>query len=146
MSRRCLIIERHHWETGGGQQQLQFVLNTARRFFGNRDRTLRIQIEILPLNNRIREITISREYYNGTRRTNGFSEIGTRLRNKTAFIFFEETNTLHRYKVWWQFDKAIVVARYLNAAWEQGGNSQYGRGRLSVIVDAPVSRRITRMN
>src|SRR4029079_10365733 len=28
--RRCLIVERHTWETGGGMQQLQFVLDLAR--------------------------------------------------------------------------------------------------------------------
>lgn len=32
--RRCLIIERHEWETGGREQQLQIPLKIADRFFG----------------------------------------------------------------------------------------------------------------
>jgi hypothetical protein len=33
-SLHCLIVERHRWETGGSEQQLQFVLDLAREFFG----------------------------------------------------------------------------------------------------------------
>ena len=31
---RCLIVERHPWETGFGQEQLQIPLRPAEEFFG----------------------------------------------------------------------------------------------------------------
>jgi hypothetical protein len=80
--RRCLIVERHDWETGGRQQQLQFVLDTAELFFGggNVDRAIEVRV-FLPSSASdpafTRTITISREYPNGTRRTNGFPEMGS---------------------------------------------------------------------
>jgi hypothetical protein len=138
--RRCLIVERHDWETGGHQQQLQFLLNTARDFFGpgNRDRSISIRV-FFPASATIpafeKDITISRVYRNGTRRTNGFPEMGS---VPPSFIFFEETNQNDTYDVWWIADKAIVAARFHN--WSQGQNTQHGRGRLSTIVIAPVPR------
>lgn len=142
--RRCLIIERHEWETGGKQQQLQFVLGVARRFFGSGGADRQITVRVyLPPNAASpafeRRITISREYANGTRRTNGFPEMGS---VPSSFILFEEAGQSDVYNVWWQVDKPIVVARYRNTVWEQGRNTQHGRGRLSAIVAAPVARRI----
>lgn len=44
--RRCLIVERHEWETGASERQLQFVLELADAFFGpgssDRDITVRV--------------------------------------------------------------------------------------------------------
>jgi len=139
-TRRCLIVERHTWETGGRQQQLQFVLKTARDFFGSgrRDRSVTVRVRLSPAAREPafqRTITISREYRNGTRRTNRFPEMGAMPH---SFIFFQESGEPNVYDVWWQTDMAIVAARYQN--WVQGGNTQYGRGRLSTIVPAPVSR------
>jgi len=140
--RWCLISERHEWETGGAQQQLQFLLETARRFFGpgTRDRTIRVRIHLPATTSVTKEITISREYQNGTRRTNGFPEMST---VPTSFLFFQETDQPDLYDVWWQIDKALVAAKY--NGWCQGRNTQYGRGRLSIIVNAPVPRVMNRI-
>ena len=144
--RRCLIVERHFWETGGSEQQLQFLLDTARAFFGpgNIDRTISVRLFIpsaaaVPIVEH--DIVISREYRNGTRRTNGFPEMSG---FPAGFVFFEETETAGVYDVWWQEDSAVVAARYVG--WSQGRNTQFGRGRLSVIVDTPVPRLITRID
>jgi len=145
--RKCLIVERHDWETGSGQRQLQFVLNTAEAFFGSGrvDRRVRVRM-FLPGNaaepSLERTITISREYANGTRRTNGFPEMGV---IPSSFVFFEESDEAGVYDFWWQPDKAIVVAKYGSMDWQQGKNTQYGRGRLSLIVTAPVARLIDRL-
>lgn len=135
-------MERHSWETGGRQQQLQFVLRVAEEFFGpgNRDRRVRVRVWMPPGNSAPlfeREITISRTYANGTRRTNGFPEMGA---VPESFVFFEETEQPDVYDLWWQDDVAVVAARC--GPWEQGRRTQYGRGRLSTIVDAPVPRPI----
>jgi hypothetical protein len=144
-SRRCLIVERHAWETGGSQQQLQFVLELARQFFGagGSDRAIQVRLFLAfpwTVVTGVRDIVISREYKNGTRRTNGFPEMAG---FPAGFVFFEETDVPNVYDVWWQTDVAVVAARYSN--WSQGGNSQYGRGRLSIIVEAPVPRPIDRI-
>ncbi len=138
--RYCLIVERHEWETGGRQQQLQFVLEVARKFFGpgDRDRKIHIRVFMPPHASSPafeKDIIISREYNNGTRRTNRFPEIGG---IPSSFVFFEETEEEGVYDVWWVEDKAIVAARY--QGWIQGHNTQHGRGRLSLIVEAPVDR------
>ncbi len=146
-SRRCLIVERHEWETGGAQQQLQFVLEPARAFWGpgNADRHIEVRV-FMPPEARApaftRRITISREYgQSGTRRTNRFREMGSL---PTCFVFFEEIEMADVYDFWWQADKAIVAAQY--TGWVQGHRSQYGRGRLSVIVPAPVPRPIVNLS
>lgn len=145
-SRRCLIVERHSWETGGAQQQMQFVLETATMFFGPGDRDRRITVRVFlppgaPAPAFQKDVVISREYANGTRRINGFPEMGA---IPSAFVFFEETDTPGVYDVWWQSDKAIVAARF--TGWCQGRSSQHGRGRLSVVVAAPVPRAIERID
>lgn len=137
---RCLIVERHDWETGTNQRQLQFVLKAATSFFGSGNIDRKIQVRVfLPPNASAptfhRSITVSREYANGTRRTNGFPEMGT---IPSSFVFFQETRTQGVYDLWWQTDKAIVAARYPN--WQQGKNTQHGRGRLSIIVNGTVPR------
>ena len=138
--RRCLIVERHDWETGGGEQQLQFVLAPAAKFFGTgaSDRTIRVSVFLNPglgVPSFTKNIVISREYANGTRRTNGFPEMGG---IPSSFVFFEETNEAGVYDVWWLADKVPVAARY---TWgPRGRDTQYGRGRYSVVVDAPAPR------
>ena len=140
--RRCLIVERHEWETGGQQQQLQLVLETAEQFFGKGDRDRRVHVRVFmpataPQPAFQRSVVISRVYRNGTRRVNGFPELG---KIPSCFVFFEETGQPGVYDVWWEDDKAIVAAKF--KGWRQGRGTQYGRGRLSVIVRAPVERRI----
>lgn len=136
------MVERHVWETGGREQQLQFVLDDAETFFGAGDRDRRIHVRVfIPPNAQApafeKDIVISREYQNGTRRTNGFPEMGC---FPASFVFFEETGETRVYNVWWEEDKAIVAARF--SGWKQGRSSRFGRGRLSVIVSAPVPRSI----
>lgn len=141
-SKRCLIVERHGWETGGAEQQMQFVLNTARRFFGTStiDRTITIRVFLDP-GSRVasftKDIVISREYMNGTRRTNRFQEMGS---VPSSFVFFEETEDPSVYDVWWLEDKVPIAARY--SGWSRGKDTQYGRGRYSLIVVAPAPRGI----
>lgn len=142
---RCLIVERHEWETGTNQRQLQFVLQTAAAFFGsgNVDRKITVRVFLpadAPKPAFEKRITISREYANGTRRTNNFSEMGN---IPSSFVFFQETENAGVYDFWWQTDKAIVAARFHN--WHQGKNTQYGRGRLSLIVSGKVSRMINQV-
>jgi len=142
---RCLIVERHDWETGTNQRQLQFVLQTAKAFFGcgNLDRTIRVRV-FMPANAPKpafeKNIIISREYGNGTRRTNNFPEMGN---IPSSFVFFQETEQAGAYDFWWQIDKAIVAARF--QTWQQGRNTQYGRGRLSLIVHGKVPRVINQL-
>ncbi len=61
-----------------------------------------------------------------------------------GFVFFEETGAANTYDVWWQTDTPVVAARY--GPWSQGRNTQYGRGRLSIIVPAPVPRPIVQID
>lgn len=138
--RRCLIVERHSWETGGAQQQLQFVLRDAARFFGpgRRDRQITLRIFLNPRIRQpsfVKDIVISREYANGTRRTNRFAEMGA---IPSSFVFFEETHLPDTYDFWWIEDKAAIAAPY--TGWKRGRDTQHGRGRLSIIVDAPAPR------
>lgn len=141
--RRCLIIERHEWETGGRQQQLQIPLGVADSFFGpgNRRRSITVRVFLPPSATSFsseKTVTISKAYPNGTRRVNGFAEIGGL---GSCFIFFEETSDRGVYNVWWwERDKVIIAARFNR--WQQARASQYRRGRLAIIVPAPVPRQI----
>lgn len=144
--KRCLIVERHVWETGSRQQQLQFVLETAANFFGPGDIDREIEVRVfLPPNAQnptfAKKIVISREYHNRTRRMNHFPEMGS---VPTSFVFFEQTDQPNVYNLWWQEDKAVVAAKY--NGWSQGKKTQYGRGRLSIIVPAPVPWGIDRID
>jgi hypothetical protein len=80
--RKCLIVERHEWETRARQQQLQFVLETAQQFFGpgNAERTIEVRVFLTPPAAKptfTRQITISRKYSDATCRTNKFPEMGS---------------------------------------------------------------------
>ena len=139
---RCLIIERHEWETGGREQQLQIPLKVADRFFGAgaSPRPITVRVFLPPSATSFsfeKTVTISKAYPNGTRRVNGFAEIGGL---GSCFIFFEETSDRGVYNVWWDRDKAIIAARY--NTWQRASRSQYGRGRLAKIVPAPLPRQI----
>lgn len=143
--RRCLIVERHDWETGGRQQQIQIPVAIAEQFFGPGNSSQDITVRVFQTPDAaapafVREISISATYQNTTRRVNGFVEVGFM---PSCFLFFEETDTPGTYDVWYVVDKAIVAARFNE--WQQGGNSQYGRGRLAAIVPTPVRRDFTRI-
>ena len=142
MAGSCLIVERHEWETGGGEQQLQFVLQTALAFFGSGAKRRRITVRFRWGGRQVsRHCSVSREYGNGTRRLNGLREMGS---IPPGFVFFQETNVADTYDLWWQADTAVVAARY--RGWKQGKNSQYGRGRLSIVIDTVVPRNIDRID
>lgn len=119
---------------------MQFVLATARSFFGSgaRDRAIRVRVFMNPGSNTPsfdKDIVISREYGNRTRRTNGFPEMGS---VPSSLVFFEETTDPGVYDVWWLADNVPIAARY--SGWTRGRDTQYGRGRYSLIVDAPAPR------
>jgi hypothetical protein len=146
--KRCLIVERHDWETGARAHQLQFPLAVADQFFGsgNIDRNIRVRVfapgsGTTPLFQR--DITISRIYApSSTRRTNRLLEMGTLI--PPSFVFFEETASPGVYDLWWQADKAVVAAKY--HPWIQGHSGGPGRrGRLAIIVQAPVPRVICKI-
>jgi len=145
MPRRCLILESHDYETGFQSEQVQIPIRIARRFFGTGTHARSITFNVF-LNPRsqtpsfVKLISISREYKNGTRRINGFNELESL---HSRFIFIEETIVSGTYDVWFSIDKAIVALNF--GPWFQGQNSQYGRGRLAIIVDAPVNRSIVRI-
>ena len=129
--KRCLITERHEWETGTGQRQLQFVLKEAASFFGSGNVNRKIRLRVFLSVNASKpsfekDIIISQEYSNGTRRTNNFPEMGT---IPSSFVFFQETEQTNVYDFWWQMDKAIIAARYQIGSRErilstEGGDSR----------------------
>lgn len=144
--RRCLIVERHDWETGAYQHQLQFPLAAARAFFGpdELDRDIAVRIydppdDIEPFFEG--NMTVSHRYpHSSTRRTNRVQEVGL---IPPSFVFFEETDEEGVYDVWWNTDKAIVAASF--HPWDQAQSNQHRRGRLYTIVDAPVPRIIDQL-
>lgn len=136
--RRCLVIERHEWETGAREQQLQIPLEVARRFFGHRAGATNITVRLmdtggLPIGSA--HCSVSRVYKNRTRRINGLPLIG---QLPACFIFIQETDTPGTYDFWWQVDMPIVAAAF--HPWAQARPSQHRRGRLALIVPAPVRR------
>src|SRR5712671_4243030 len=44
LEHRCLIIERHEWETGAASHQLQIPLDAAANFFGQAARTITMRL------------------------------------------------------------------------------------------------------
>jgi len=137
----CLIIERHAWETGANQSQLQIPLGPAAQFFGQGNRSRPIRVRLLNHGNRMENCSISRVYQNGTRRVNGLS-IVAQLAGVNSFLAFQETDQPDLYDVWWDADIALVSAYIGNryGRWSQGQGSQYGRGRLYKITQGTVPR------
>jgi hypothetical protein len=150
---RCLIIERHEWETGAASHQLQIPLEAARDFFeGTAERN--ITIRLANAKQTVLECTVSGIYRVGptgrrgsaTRRVNRLPWIGLM---GNCFLFLEETSTPDEYRLWVQYDMAIVCARY--GDWRQavvrgsGRGRRGSRGRLWNIVDGPVDRPILRL-
>jgi hypothetical protein len=90
---RCLIIERHDWETGAYTHQLQFPLDAARTFFGPDAADMTIHVRMFdPPEDAVPflqdDLTVSRRYgQSGTRRTNRLPAIGD---IPPSFVFFEE--------------------------------------------------------
>ena len=103
-----------------------------------------INVYLAPRNNKVtysKKVSISKVYKKSqTRRINGFYELSA---FHSSFVFIEQTDIINNYDVWFSFDKAIIAAKYKN--WVQANNSQYNRGRLAIIIDAPVDRIINRI-
>jgi hypothetical protein len=138
--KRCLIVERHEWETGFAQEQLQIPLAAATSFFGPGTSRRNIRVRI-PGGRQIYPCSVSRTHAaSHTRRINGLPIVGLL---GSCFVFFQEVDEPDLFELWCQYDVPIVVARCTN--WQQGRSSQHGRGRLVNIVDAPVERPIARI-
>jgi len=132
--RRCLLVERHEWETGFAKEQLQIPLRIADRFFGSGRATKLIRVRI-PGHRSDFKCSISKVYAaSGTRRLNGLALVGLL---GSCFVFIQETDEVGTYDLWCEYDKALVAAYH--RGWSQAKDSQYGRGRLALIVNAPVS-------
>ncbi len=135
--RRCLIVERHAWETGFAQEQLQIPLEAAEGFFGPAGASRPIRVRIAGAGPHDHRCTVSQRYTrSSTRRINGLHFVGLL---GPCFVFFQETDDDDFYEFWCQYDVAIVAA-HCGSQWRQARSSQHGRGRLVTIVDAPVPR------
>lgn len=140
--RRCLIVERHAWETGFAREQLQVPLQAAEDFFGPGDEPRAIRVRIADAGPHEYACRVSRVHQTSrTRRINGLHLVGLL---GPCFVFFQETEERDLYDFWCQYDMAIVAARYTQ--WNQARSSQHGRGRLVKIVQAPVRRPIERID
>lgn len=138
---KCLMVERHEWETGAGRQQLQIPREAFRKFFATPG-TIEVDIYGSPwLTRPTRTITaqLSRYQRSGTYRLNRVYEIANL---GAVFILLHEepagTRGQRRYSLWWERDTALVAARF--DGWDKARDSQYGRGRVWTIVSGPVSR------
>jgi len=136
--RRCLIVERHAWETGFAKEQLQIPLDVADQFFGPGTRRRNITVRLADAPGFSCECSISRVYRNRTRRVNGLPYLGLL---GPCFVFFQEAEEAGVYDLWCEYDVAVVAARF--GGWSRGRPSQYGRGRVARIVRALVRRPIT---
>jgi len=137
---RCLIVERHRWETGFVREQLQIPLDVAAEFFGAGNYNRPIRVRISGANRQIYPCIVTRIHRTSrTRRINGLPFLGLM---GPCFIFLEETGESGLYEIWCQYDVAIVAAKF--RGWRQARNSQYGRGRLALIISGSVARKIDR--
>lgn len=129
---KCLILEKHVWETGKKGSQIQIPLEAAERFFGagNRTRFIELKYKLQNSPTQSHRCSVSVIYQNGTRRINGLPIIGELGH---CFVFIKETTVSGVYDFWWDFDLAQVASKYSN--WQKGRDNQYGRGRLVNIVD-----------
>jgi len=141
---RTLIIERHAWETGAGRQQLQFPREAFRTFFR---RAGEIGVEVysspwLTKPSRTLLAQVSAYGQSGTYRLNRVYEIAN---IGGVFVCINETNKTHdgkpMYELWWERDLAMVAARF--DGWKKAKDSQYGRGRLWIVLDPSVQRSVT---
>ncbi len=137
---RCLIVERHRWETGFTKEQLQIPKDAFKKFFGQPGD---VDVDIyasLSSARPTRSVTAKISAYPGsaTYRINRVEELG---RLPEVLVFIEERKAggkVTGYDVWWEVDTVLVAAKF--AKWNKAKDSQYGRGRLWTIVNGPVHR------
>lgn len=141
---RCLILERHQWETGGRQQQIQIPLAALRAFFPGGSAALvrlrpRIQLfdpRAAQTPVRVGTALVSKYRNSQTCRFNSIPEVG-HLPACYLFIMESRANPLS-YDIWWNPDRRSVERRF--GPMNEARASQYGRGRRWTIVNARVSR------
>ena len=143
MPPKCFIIERHRWKTGFQEEQLQIPKRAFQDFFG-RPGNILIDIFASPTSRHpTRSVQAKLSYYraSATYRINRVEELGS-LRQ--AFIFIQEVldddGSVERYRLWWNIDVALVVAKF--SGWNKAKDSQHGRGRLWCILNGAVPRRL----
>ncbi len=137
---RCLIVERHPWETGFAEEQIQLPIAAFDQFFGNDGE---IEVDIYGVRNepsptRHVRALLSAYTTSATRRLNRISEIGDL---QQCFVFIQEIEQEGRvvgYELWWQPDVVAVMHRF--SPWQQARGSQHRRGRFWTIVESPVDR------
>lgn len=137
---KCLIVERHAWETGAGRQQLQFPREAFASFFGT---TGEVDVAVysspwLKKPSRVVRALVSYYSQSGTYRLNRVYEIAN---IGGVFVFIQERTTddgAVEYDVWWNRDLAFVAARFND--WQKARDSQHGRGRLWLVLEQKVPR------
>lgn len=142
---RCLIVERHEWETGGGEQQIQIPLDAFHAFFPDAEEyDARLQAEASIFSDRRRlspsridYVLISKYEKSRTARINGVPEIGE-LSSCYIFVQITSEDPLE-IEVWWESDVARVESCF--GPYEEAKPSQYGRGRRWMIVPKGVDRK-----
>lgn len=143
MCGKCLVVERHRWETGFQEEQLQIPKKAFQDFF---DRPGKIEIDVFASatsRSPTRSIRAQLSYYRSsdTYRINRVEELGGLTQ---VFIFIQEIldtdGKVQKYQLWWNFDVALTVAKF--SGWNKAKDSQYGRGRLWCILNGPVPRKL----
>lgn len=149
---KCLIIEKHDKETGFSEEQLQILKGDCNNFFGTFPHFKNVVFEVYTNRNAKKpnykkDVKIS-VYKNITYRINGFPEIGFLPH---SFIFIQSTDGKEDdkeiYEIWFEKrDLLIILARYRRNNWKIGRSNQYGRARLSVVIDGTVPKTINRLS
>ena len=144
---RSLIVERHQWETGAGQQQLQLPSNAFRTFF-RRAGPIEVEVFAAPrLRTPSRTGPAQVGSYTAARRgrashTHRINRVYELANIGGVFVCFNETARVvsgrRVYELWWERDVALVAALF--AGWNKAPDSQYGRGRLWLIRQTPLER------
>lgn len=137
---RTLIVERHAWETGGSGNQVQIPTQAFNEFFAGPGP---IDVDVyaapsLSTPTRSGQAQVASYPESGTHRINMIPELATL---PTTFVVIQEETPGSKYSIWWEFDLALVAAKF--DGWVKAQDSQYGRGRVWVVVDEPVPRPIT---
>lgn len=143
---RCLILERHPWETGFNAEQLQVPKQSFTSFFGAAGGPITVHLHTPFGGGPVITNGNARAHAgNSTYRLENMTELGA---IPASFVFIEEqtdaNGVVTHYDVWYREDKAYIVHFVTGTygAMSQARGSQHGRGRLHKIVNAPVQRNL----
>lgn len=149
---RCLIVERHPYETGKDQKQPQIPQAPFGAFFGSGGT---IGIELFDDGKSVRSGTALASAYNKKGKSGKRSSETYRLQSipefknlPPGFIFVQEVldgGTLSHYEVWFRKDKAAVLNELvpIHGAFDVAPRGKMPvRGRLHKIVSAPINKTI----